>query len=144
MPEDLHRHPGVHVQVRQERGASPSGVPDGDPADAGCVTAPVPEAVEVARLDRPTVAGGEDQIRRLPGRAGRVGELAAVAGSRSLRLRRGRSGSRMAGAPPAGDGPWVVAVGHPACPRPGRAEQTTAPQEGGSRADGMARRWGAA
>ncbi|SCE76289.1 hypothetical protein GA0070561_1450 [Micromonospora saelicesensis] len=80
-------------------------------------------------------------------------------GLRLLRLRRGRSGSRMAGAPSAGHGPWVVAVGHPACHRPGQAEQTTArpasaracvkavltwragqrpaSQEGGPTADGM-------
>lgn len=68
--------------------------------------------------------------------AGRVGELAVVAGLRLERLRRGRSGSRMAGAPSAGHGPWVVAVVHPACPRPGGPRP--APQEGGSRADGMA------
>ncbi len=62
VPEDLHRHPRVHVQVRKERGAGPPGIPDGDPPDSGRVTAPVPEAVEVARLDWPPVAGGEDLI----------------------------------------------------------------------------------
>lgn len=109
---------------------------------------------------QPAGPRGHKSARRREAHAGRVGELAAVAGLRLVRLRRGRSGSRMAGAPPAGRGPWVVAVGHPACHRPGRAEQTTAwpasvrtcvkvrltwrarrrpaPQEGGSRADGMA------
>ncbi len=85
-----------------------------------------------------------------------------VAGLRLVRLRRGRSGSRMAGAPSAGHGPWVVAVGaippaidpgEPSRPPPGppasvravkvrltwRAGRWPAPQEGGSMADGMAR-----
>lgn len=38
----------------------------------------------------------------------------------------GRNGSRMAGAAPVAHGPWVVAEGHPACRRPGQAEQTAA------------------
>ena len=46
--------------------------------------------------------------------------------SRSLRLRWGRNDSRMAGAPSAPCGPWVVAQGHPASRRPGQAEQTPA------------------
>ena len=84
-----------------------------------------------------------------------------VAGLRLVRLRRGRSGSRMAGAPSAGHGPWVVAVGaippaidpgEPSRPPPdppasigrqgpldvaGRAVARS--PEGGSMADGMAR-----
>ena len=70
VPEDLHRDPGMHVQVDQQRGAGAPGVVHGDPPDAGRVAAAVPGAVEVARLDRRAVAGGEDQAGVVPGLAG--------------------------------------------------------------------------
>lgn len=118
----------------------------------------VPRVVEVggpaagrAAPDR-RGAGKERRVRA----AGCGSELVAV----TARLRRGRNDSEMVGGPSAGCGPWVVALGHPASRRPGRAEQTTArpasvrtcvkvrltwrtgrrpaPQEGGSAADGMA------
>lgn len=56
--------------------------------------------------------------------AGSVGELRRSRGY-GYYASGGNSGSRRAGAPSVGCGPWVVAVGHSACRRPGQAEQTT-------------------
>lgn len=64
--------------------------------------------------------------RRSEGHAGSARRVAAASWSRLPRLRRGRNDSEMVGGPSAGCGPWVVAQGHPASRRPGRAEQTTA------------------
>jgi len=63
---------------------------------------------------------------RSPRGAGLVGALAVVAGLRFTAPPAGASGSGMAGPASAGAGPWAVAGGHPACHRPGQAEQATA------------------
>ncbi|MEU5786400.1 DUF4279 domain-containing protein [Micromonospora purpureochromogenes] len=84
----------------------------------------VDEQITAGRAARPraraaTCPRGHVPARRRGGHASRVGELPAVAGLRLVRLRRGRSGSRMAGAPSAGRGPWVVAVAPSHRRRPG-------------------------
>ena len=129
-----------------------SGKPKGPPQNDRPLTGEV-----VGR--QPAGPRGHEPARRRGAHAGRVGELAAVAGLRLLRLRRGRSGSRMVGAPSAGCGLWVVAVAIPPAVDPGepsrpppdppasvpcvkavltwRAGRRPAPQEGGSTADGM-------
>ncbi|RGC70300.1 hypothetical protein C5N14_07740 [Micromonospora sp. MW-13] len=101
----LARTAGSPVGRRMTTGRFPVGVVGRQPAGP--------------RGRHPRGVGERRRVRRRP--------AGWLAGLRLLRLRRGRSGSRMAGGPSAARGPWVVAVGsHPARRRPGRAEQTTA------------------
>lgn len=69
---------------------------------------------------QPAGPRGHEPARRTGAHAGRVGELAMVAGLRLLRLRRGRSGSEMVATPSAGCGPWVVARAIPPADDPGK------------------------
>ena len=73
---------------------------------------------------QPAGPRGHEPARRRGAHAGRVGELAAVAGLRLLRLRRGHSGSEMVATPSAGHGPWRL-----------RSEPSRQPTPGASRAD---------
>jgi hypothetical protein len=57
---------------------------------------------------QPAGPRGQHPARRRGAHVGRVGELAVVAGLRLLRLRRGRSGSRMAEGRRQQPGPWLV------------------------------------
>ncbi len=61
MPQDTHGYTRVHVERGQQRGAGLAGTVDGDPGNPRSNDAPVEAAVEVARLDRRAVPGGEDQ-----------------------------------------------------------------------------------
>jgi len=61
MPQDAHGDSRVHVERGQQRGAGLAGAVDSDPGNAGGDDAPVEATVEVARLDRRAVPGGEDK-----------------------------------------------------------------------------------
>jgi len=66
MPEDLHCHTRVNVEVCQQRGAGSASVADGDPRNAGGGAAAIPVAVEVSRLDRRAELCGEQQLEPVP------------------------------------------------------------------------------
>jgi hypothetical protein len=61
VPEDLHRHARVDVKGRQQRAAGFPRAVHRDLGNACPGDAAVEAAVEVARLDRRAVPGGEDQ-----------------------------------------------------------------------------------
>ena len=63
MTKDLHRHTRMHVESGQQGPARLPGAVHGDPGDMGLDDAAIEAAAEVPRLQRRTVAGGEDQAR---------------------------------------------------------------------------------
>src|SRR5215471_19632716 len=61
VPKDLHGDAGVNLKGGQQRSACPAGAVHCDLGNPGLCDATVEAAVEVARLDRCAVAGGEHQ-----------------------------------------------------------------------------------
>jgi hypothetical protein len=59
--QNAHGHAGVDVEGGQQRGTRLAGAVHGNPGHSGGNDAPVEAGVEVARLNRRTVPGGEDQ-----------------------------------------------------------------------------------
>jgi hypothetical protein len=76
MTQDAHGHARVDVKSGQERGAGLTGSVHWDVRHAGSHDAPAEDAVEVTRLDRSAVPGGEDQTVNV---LGSHGELIAAA-----------------------------------------------------------------
>src|SRR6478609_536136 len=66
VPQDAHGYTRVHVERGQQRGTGLAGAVHGDPGNPRSNDAPVKAAVEVARLDRRAVPGGEDQTGVYP------------------------------------------------------------------------------
>jgi hypothetical protein len=64
VPEHLHDHPWVYVEVNEQGGTRPARIVDGDLSDSGTQAPPappVPRPVEGPRLDRCPVSAGKEK-----------------------------------------------------------------------------------
>jgi hypothetical protein len=72
MPQDLHRHPGVHLEIGQQAPAGTPCLANGDPWHPRPFAPMFPVPVEVAWLKGCAVPSGEQQLDPLPERPGHV------------------------------------------------------------------------